>query len=330
MYSLSKTTVPVEAFQEIVRHHFGNGRALHSFEELTDGFFNAAYRIELDDGLKCVLKVAPAESVRVMRYEKNIMQAEVEVMRLVRIRTELPIPEVYFYDTSRQIIDNDFYAMAFIPGVPLNKLRKDLTETEQRTIGQEAGRLTRQINAIEGPHFGYCADVAPPFEPNGRFSFWREAFGAMVSGVLADGIEVDVDLPVPYDELQDKLASFYDVLEQVVVPQLVHWDLWDGNIFVDPQTKRINGIVDFERALWGDPLMECLFGFLSPQSAYAEGYGRQMLATREQVCRRTLYNIYLYLIMIIECTYRRYETRDQENWARGQLLKELSKLDATA
>jgi fructosamine-3-kinase len=245
----------------------------------------------------------------------------------VAAQTGLPVPDIYLYDTSRQIIDNDFYAMAFVPGVPLNKLRQDLAETEQQTIDREAGRLTRQLNAIKGSHFGYCADIAHALEPSSASLTWREAFKAMVSGVLSDGIEMRVDLPLPYDELQDKLVSFYEVLDQVVVPQLVHWDLWDGNIFVDPESKRINGIVDFERALWGDPLMECLFGFRGPHSAYAQGYGEQMLVTKEQFCRRTLYNIYLYLIMVIECAYRRYETQNQENWARSQLVKELARLD---
>lgn len=323
MYSLSKTSVSTEAISEIVRHHFGHARTVRACEELKDGLFNAAYRIELDDGLKCILKVAPPDDVRVMRYEKDIMRAEVEVMRLVRAQTEVPAPEVYSYDPSRQIIGNDFYLMAFIAGVPLNKLRKSFSGEEQQAIDREAGRLTRLINAIEGPAFGYYAQDC-------RFSSWREGFVAMLAGVLADGIEMDVALPLPYDELEGKLSPFYGTLEQVTVPQLVHWDLWDGNIFIDPATRRIKGVIDFERALWGDPLMECQFGFLGPQSAYAAGYGHPMLDTTSKACRRALYNIYLYLIMIIECYYRRYETRDQERWACGRLTDELARLEAHA
>jgi hypothetical protein len=44
------------------------------------------------------------------------------------------------------------------------------------------------------------------------------------------------------------------------------------------------------------------------------------------VARRTLYNLYLYLIMIVECAYRNYETDDQERWARQQLAGELERL----
>ena len=103
--------------------------------------------------------------------------------------------------------------------------------------------------------------------------------------------------------------------------------MWDGNIFVDPATRCINGIVDFERALWGDPLMECQFEFRGPQSAYAEGYGQPMFVTEEDQIRRILYNIYLYAIMVIECTYRRYDNDNQERWARGKLADELARLE---
>lgn len=320
MYSLSKTPISVETARSIVRHHLGNGRAICAFEELKDGFFNAAYRIVLEDGLACILKVAPSDRVRVMRYEKNIMRAEVQAMRLVKAQTDVPVPDVYSYDPSRQIIDNDFYLMACIPGVPLNKLRKDLSEAEHVALSREAGQLTRQINAIEGMAFGYYA------QPESHSTSWRESFATMLSGVLADGMDMDVTLPLSYNELAAQLPAFYGPLDEITVPSLVHWDLWDGNIFVDPQTHHINGVIDFERALWGDPLMECLFGFWGPQSAYAEGYGRPMMDTEARVIRRTLYNVYLYLIMIIECAYRQYETQDQERWARGQLVRELLKL----
>ena len=57
-------------------------------------------------------------------------------------------------------------------------------------------------------------------------------------------------------------AEAHPALDEVQSPRLVHWDLWDGNVFVDPATAQITGISDFERSLWGDPLMEVNFGAL--------------------------------------------------------------------
>lgn len=122
MHSLSKTAVLLKTAQAIISDVFGAHAVIRAFEELKDGCFNAAYAITLADGLRCVLKVAPPDGVRVLRYERDILAAEVAVMRLVRQYTEMPVPAILGYDTSRRLVESDFYLMAFIEGVPLNKV----------------------------------------------------------------------------------------------------------------------------------------------------------------------------------------------------------------
>jgi hypothetical protein len=220
MRSLSKTSVSAAQAQTIVRHVFGTGTAMCTFNELTDGYFNAAYQLDLADGRRCVLKVAPPDAIRVLRYEKDIMHAEAD---------------------------------------------------------------------------------------------------ALLQNVLVDGREMDVSLPLAYEKLYARLAAAFPALDEISSPRLVHWDLWDGNIFLDPQTRAITGIVDFERVLWGDPLMEANFVFWRDSSAFMDGYARPMLDTPAKNTRRLLYNIYLWLIMIIACYYRKYENDTQEKWARAEL-----------
>lgn len=320
MYSRTKTIVSTPQLEQIARRHLGPGRTLHAAVELEDGCYNAAYRLELDDGSRYILKVAPPDHIPVLRYERDIMRAEVEVMRLVGARTGVPVPHICAYDTSRQIVDNDFFLMACLAGVPFNKLRRELTAEQGQAIDREAGRLTRQINDLSGSDFGYYA------QPERRFTTWRGAFADMIAGVLADGAEMNVPLPLPYAELEERLAVFYDVLDAVDTPALCHWDLWDGNLFVDLQTQQVTGVIDFERALWGDPLIEARFMDLQPDTAYMQGYGRPMLDTPERVRRRILYNIYLFLIMVIECEYRDLQPRYQEPWARQRLAESLASL----
>ena len=45
-------------------------------KELTEGFFNVAYKISLNDGQNVILKVAPKKEVRIMAHEQNIMKSE--------------------------------------------------------------------------------------------------------------------------------------------------------------------------------------------------------------------------------------------------------------
>ena len=59
---------------------------------------------------------------------------------------------------------------------------------------------------------------------------------------------------------------------------------------------------------------------------FMKGYGVELPFSEMQMTRRTLYNVYLFLIMVIECAYRQYPTQDQENWARQMLAIEMEKL----
>lgn len=322
MYALSKTLVSQAVAQSIVATHFGSESKVHRYTELTDGMYNAAYLIELSDGQKMVLKVAPLDRVKVLHYEKDIMRAEVDVLRLLRARTGVPVPNVLAYDTSRRLLDNDYYLMDYVPGVSLHKLRPSLSDQEQYGIDFRTGEYLHQINAVSGECFGYFA------QPEYCYPTWRQAFDTMLRHVLADGREAGVELPLPYDDTYARLTKHYVSLDEIVTPALVHWDLWDGNIFIDPGTKRITGILDCERALWGDPLMEVNFGAFGVNPALLDGYGLDLLGTPTARTRRSLYNVYLWLIMIIECTYRQYATRDQENWVRPKFVEEMEKLEA--
>jgi aminoglycoside phosphotransferase (APT) family kinase protein len=318
---VTKTPVSQDAAQKIIHNHFGAHSQINTFKELTDGMFNSAYLIEFNDGLKQVLKVAPRHEVRVLRYEKNIMQTEVEVLRLVKTRTDMPVPSVTLYDTSRRLIDNDYYLMDFVPGIAFHKLRGQLSPSDQYAIDYQTGVYLRQLNAIQSAGFGLFAF------PDQLTSTWREGFDRLLKDILLDGQEFPVELPLTYDEIYTRLSAHFSSLDEVQTPHLVHWDLWDGNIFIDPHTKAVTGYIDFERALWADPLMEVNFGAFGENPAFLAGYGAEMLDTSVKRCRRTLYNIYLFLIMVIECYYRHFETQDQENWARLMLQQQLDFLE---
>ena len=110
MQSLSKTPLNIETARKIVASNLGSAASLTRFEELTEGFYNAAYLLEIDHRQKIVLKIAPPPAVRVLRYEKNILQAEVEALRLVKQQTQMPVPQVYFHDDSFSLLPSPYFA----------------------------------------------------------------------------------------------------------------------------------------------------------------------------------------------------------------------------
>ena len=116
------------------------------------------------------------------------------------------------------------------------------------------------------------------------------------------------------------------MLNKVEKACLLHKDLWKGNIFVDPQTAKIQGIVDCERAIYGNVLLELVCGELLQDTIFLNNFiGRTYLEKDEQI-RTVLYRIYLYLILVIECSFRQYDLEDSDKWAREQLDKALEEL----
>ena len=155
MEGVTKSKLTHEKINEMVKQAFGDSTKSEIITELTDGYFNSAYMLTLTNGLRTVLKVSPPKDVLVMRYEKNIMEAEVYVLNKIRSLGGIPIPKIFYYDQSGEIIENDFFFMEFIDGVPLNKIQSQLTEEQNREISLELGSYVKKIHNIEVNYFGY-------------------------------------------------------------------------------------------------------------------------------------------------------------------------------
>ena len=137
-----------------------------------------------------------------------------------------------------------------------------------------------------------------------------------------------MQLPVTREAILDVVTSRTSELDEVRVASLVHWDLWDTNVFVDPDTLEVVGLIDFERALWGDPVMEAQFLARLDDTAFRIAHGSAPEATPGERSRRVLYDLYLYLVMVIEAPYRRYPTDEIEMYARGRLASTLDRLSS--
>ena len=287
-------------------------------QELTEGMCNIAYMIRLEDGREVVLKIAPLDEVEVLFYEKNMMRTEVECLELVAKRTAVPVPSVYYYDDSKTLCSSEYFFMEKLNGTSLNSVASSISEDEKKIIYEEMGQYTAMMNQIEGTYFGY------PSIPELQFTSMQQLYLVLIDKTLEDGARKQVDFGIDYEIIRRVTKEKSSILNQVTKPVFVHWDLWEGNVFL--LDGRVNGIIDFERALYADPLMEYLFSQGRESNIdYLKGYGKTEF-TEDEIIRRSLYSIYMYLIMVVECPYRQYENDWQMNWAKGMLLAEIEKM----
>ena len=316
MESMTKNRQSADVINQMVERIFSPLK-MTGYRELTEGFFNAAYEVELNDGSSVILKVAPPADVRVQIYEKNIMSAEVQAMEMLLRHGGIPVPHVYGYDDSRTVCGSPYFFMEKLRGKSLNEIRYALSQEQIDDIYLETGRLVRAVNDIVCPHFGF------PGQPEYQGKEWYPVFYKMMTAAIEDARQVDIELEVPPDELMNMLRQDEAIFNEVTEPHLVHYDCWDGNIFVE--NGRITGIIDWERALWADTLMEVEFRRFFPNLVFAKGYGLETLS-ESQIRRALWYDIYMMVLIAAECEYRKYRMEDVYSWAPGVLKRQFEEL----
>ncbi len=285
--------------------------------ELTEGYFNVAYRITFSGGRSCILKIAPPKEVRTMSYEKNIMASEVYAMNLVARKTSLPAAKVLFYDDSCSLCGSPYFFMEELKGASFSSQQEKLSDEVKKQIRIHSGRLNREINQITGDIFGYMG--------NGDLqgNNWFFVFSQIIEYALKDAEYMSVDLKIRSLQLKECLTLSKPFFQSVTTPCLVHWDLWDGNIFI--KDNQISGLIDWERCVWGDPLMEVGFRTYESHEDFRFGYGKEAFSQEESI-RALWYDIYTLLLVAQECDYRMYDTRDFYDWSTDLLMKKWKEL----
>ena len=90
MKSLTKNKQSRNVLEKLTEKYFAPA-SMESIRELTEGYFNMAYEIQLSDGRQVILKIAPQKGTRIMTYEKNIMFAEVSAMKMAKAAGHIPV-----------------------------------------------------------------------------------------------------------------------------------------------------------------------------------------------------------------------------------------------
>src|ERR1700722_5728210 len=255
----------------------------------TGGTFNDVHLVHLADGTRLVVKLPPASGTPLLRYERQgILGTEALYYRLAGA--------------------GGYLVMTECPGIPWPQLAPPPAGRERDELRAVLGGQVARLHMITGTGFGYPSESVGPLRES-----WRAAFLDMVQAVLADAETFAVTLPRPVADVLEWFEARAAFLDEVTTPVLVHFDLWDGNILVEPNSAghRISALIDAERAFWGDPLAEfvslALYGDIERDTAFLDGYRRAGGAVTFDVAARqrlSLYRAYLYLIMWVETAPR--------------------------
>lgn len=296
-------------------------KEIESIQELTEGFFNVAYKIIMTDLSEVILKVAPSPEMDIMTNEINVMFSEVDCTRMVARETSVPVAEILFYDNSHTICDSDYFFMKKLEGQSFNSCMESMTEEQKYQVFHQMGEYTAMINSIKGSKFGYYG------QPDKQGDQWFFVFKDMIKDTYHDAVRKNIEITLPLDRLLHILDGDREIFEQVKVPKLIHWDIWAGNVFVSD--GKITGLIDFERCLYADELLEVGFRTCWYGKAFFDGYGIEEL-TPHQLRRAQWYDIYLFLIFCLEGDYRQYDDRWAYEYGSKMLVEWVEKMEGGA
>jgi len=282
-----------ETLLSVVSQHIPDSPAALCFDPVRTGKHNASFWVTGDSG-RYVLRIAPADDAGFLFYEYRMMRQEPDLHRLIRSETDIPVAPIVGYDFGRGAINRDYVLMRALPGIPLSDAHYLAPKARERVLMQ-VGEYLRQLHALTSREhlgrdaYGYLG-AHRPMTPQ---SNWADAFSVMWNRLLDDVVACDVYSDAEARVFRDLYDTYRPVFCRPVEPSLLHMDVWAQNILVD-SAGNVTGLVDFDRALWGDVEIEfAVLDYCSiSEPAFWTGYDAERDTSPEARIRQRFYLLY--------------------------------------
>jgi aminoglycoside phosphotransferase (APT) family kinase protein len=257
-----------------------------TFEQIRTGRHNTSYYVR-GAGDELVLRISPPDDAGFLFYERGMMAQEPGLHALLRAETSVPVPEILAYDDGRVLVDRDYLIMECLPGRPLNEVR--LTGPQFEGVLEQIGHYLAEMHALVADRHGYLG----AHEPMAPQPSWARAFEVMWNQLLDDVVACGGYTREEADAFRRLFDVYRPHFDRPVPASLLHMDVWSENILVN-EAGRVTGLLDLDRALWGDPEIEYAVldycGISEP--AFWRGYGRVRDTTFPAQVRARFYVLY--------------------------------------
>jgi len=287
-----------DQLRSAVEKHLHGGGEL-AFSRITTGKFNTSYYVSAGSG-EYVIRIAPPPGTPCIFYEREMMKQEPGIHALLLEKTEVPVAPIVAFDETRETLPNDFLLMERLPGRAASE--SALSRSAVDRLFEQTGKALAAIHAQEVERYGYLGEHHC-MEPQHT---WKSAFVVMWNKLLDDIAATEVYTADEIDAMRGLLANHLSSFDHEVRAHLLHMDIWAQNLLCDA-SGNLTGLVDFDRALWGDPEIE--FAVLDycgvSTRAFWKGYGAERPSGPDAGIRHRFYFLYeLQKYVVIEALRR--------------------------
>lgn len=274
----------IHELEEVVAHHLPMTKGRISLRPITTGKFNSSYWVQAGE-MELVLRIAPPDNAVFVFYERKMMRQEPALHVLLREKTSVPVAEIVVFDDSQTHLDRDYMLMTRLAGRPLT----EAPYVNQSHVLRQVGEYLAQVHALTASQHGYIG-AHRPMPPQNN---WADAFIIMWHKMIDDIVSVGHYDGAESSHLRRLLDQYLPLFDRPIASCLLHMDIWHQNILVD-DSGTVTGLVDWDRALWGEPEIEFAVldycGIAKP--AFWQGYGQPRDWSPEAQVRQIFYLLY--------------------------------------
>jgi hygromycin-B 7''-O-kinase len=218
-----------------------------SVKRLTGGGNSGVFEVATSSGSAVVVKVY--SEIFDWKLEKELYVYD----RVQQHGLDLPVAEILAADQSRSLIPNNFVVMTKREGRHVLSLLDELSDRDLESINRQVGVLLRMLHAVTFDAFGYIGTTGvfeshPTNSAYMRFQFEKKL---REFGELGGAEEL-------HRTIERYVTERVELLTGCPRATLCHDDCHEGNILLLPTGDgwRISGLLDFENAVAGDPLLD--------------------------------------------------------------------------
>ena len=286
-----------QAVEKVCGEAFGSATRISDCRQIAGGQLNAVYRIAFAQRAPVVLRLGPPAGAPLLRHEQALLQREAALQPLLADACPL-IPKLLHQDFTCATLERPLLLLEYRGGARWDRVGERIPVRAAHALWMQFGDAVRNLHELQGSVFGF----PPPAQGWSSHAQWLIH--------LVDELALDLEqcgiAVAGLARFREQLRACRAQLELSQPPRLVHGDLWPRNVLVEQHDDgwRISAILDAERAFWGEPAAEWIFGFLDLPQAFWEAYGTRLDPQHlegDLLLRSRVYQARGALQLILEC-----------------------------